>query len=414
MVTINFPYGNCVVRDFFVVNKIVMYSEVVNKNYTVLHCTSLTSLANMCYNHCYWAKYFNNLRGIGMKKRKSKILLVLGAALCACAFAGCSKSHNSIDVKSYVKDMNIGKCKISSSRENEYGEKIWTVTQVSTGIEFEIIDDRSVGGMLGGSSYSLNDDFSSKMVEYYEDKLSAYDEISLVDGAIVLEYSSLDELKTGCEDLLDLYDFYFEQYEGFGLGTDFLYRGEFADKIEYHVTSQLDSMAHRTKLVNTVAASDIKKGFDQLYGQVKDRYLFMCIGHGLDSVHSEFTDEEIDEFVNSDTYGIERMVTYSEDGKGVVSPELVSMYGYIYYGGLYQYLEEQGIEVSGTALDFTVVGQDGKTYEFSYDFYDEKKDKTYYTVDGEKVYNQNRFCMNHHEVEQIFNLKLELMDNDDL
>lgn len=327
---------------------------------------------------------------------------------------GCAKAHTTNDIRKYVNDMNIGKCKIASSKANEDGENTWTVTQVSTGIEFEIIDERYVGGMLGDSNYIIKDNYSSKMTEYYKDKLSAYDEINLIDGTIVLEYSSLDELEAGCKDLTQLYDFYFEQYEGFKLGTDFLYRGEFADKIEYHVTTQLNSMAHRTLLVNTVAASDIKKGFDQLYGQVKDRYLFMCIGHGLDSVHSEFTDEEIDEFVNSDTYGIERMVTYSEDGKGVVSPELVSMYGYIYYGGLYQYLEEQGIEVSGTAMDFTVVGQDGKTYEFSYDFYDVDSDKTYYTADGEKVYNQNRFCMNTKEIRDIFNLTLELDSKDTL
>lgn len=332
----------------------------------------------------------------------------------AATLVGCvSGGYSSNDVNGYVNDMKIGKCKISSPTKNEYDENVWTVTQASTGIEFEVLDDVSAGGMLPGKqTHTLRNNFPQKMVEYYQDKIEGYKGFHVYEGSIVVEYSDLDELNAACKDVVDLYNFLFEQYGEFSCQANLLYKGEFTDNMKF--SASVDGsrcMAERTRILTTIPAKDVKGGFEKIYGTAKDNYLMIGLAHGVDSIVNEFSNDEVEESMCSDTYGLDRIVTYPADGgKGKASTKAVRMM-YFYYGSLYQYLCEQGIDVSGTFSDFTVVGADGKTYEFSYDFYNEKDDKTYYMADDVKVYNQNRFCLDEHELETLFGVSVDFMDN---
>ncbi|WP_026651585.1 hypothetical protein [Butyrivibrio proteoclasticus] len=351
-----------------------------------------------------------------MKKVSSKLLFALCVASFALALVGCSgPSHSTTDAKNYVRDMKIGKCTVSSPSTNEHNEKTWTVTQKSTGIVFEVTDDFMGGGMIGGGHYSLKDNYSTKMIEYYEDKVNEYERISLVNDIVVLEYSNLDELKSGCEDIAELFDFLFEQYDGFSCQVNMLYNGVFKDIIEFYPEVSGNSMAHRTQIVNVIYASDVKEGFDSFYTQAKDAYLTIGLAHGIDSITTEFSNEEIEDFMNGDRYGMDRIVTYvdPEDEKvATVSTSTVTQY-YFFYGGLFKYLKEQGLDVSGDPLDFTVETKDGKTCEFSYDFYDKSTDETYYLLDGEKVFDspKNRFNLDTRDLEELFGIKAVEMDN---
>ncbi len=360
-----------------------------------------------------------------MKKVNSKLLLALGVVSFSLALVGCSNSHHESDVKKYVNEMGIGECEISYGGQNEYKENIWKVTQKSTGIEFEILDDVSVGGMLPGKrSYTLRDDYLPHMLDYYADEIATYEGFEVYEGSgsIVVKYSSLSELNTRCEDLSNVFDFLYEKYTGLhACNAYLLYSSDFTDKFAFDPTDT-GTMASRLMLTTQVYCEDMKKDPDAVLKNAKDKYLYLGLLHGLDEVTGEFTDEEIDAFVeSSDIHFMNRVITYTQgtpedpdNATTKISSRVVTEGSRFFYGSLYKYLVEMGYEVSGTPAHFTYKHSDGRTYEFSYDFYDEKKDETYYLVDGNKEYGSNRFHIDCYDMDDLFGIVVECKAGSDI
>lgn len=100
-------------------------------------------------------------------------------------------------------------------------------------------------------------------------------------------------------------------------------------------------------------------------------YLKNCLENGLVDRLEEFTIEERQDVISSDSYKLEELCI--EDSSGDIRHTgYTCVFDRIPYGTLYMLLEEFGIGIDGTWEKFQFTGTDGETHTFNYEEFTDK------------------------------------------
>jgi hypothetical protein len=100
-------------------------------------------------------------------------------------------------------------------------------------------------------------------------------------------------------------------------------------------------------------------------------YLKICLENGLVDRLEEFTIEERQAVISSDSYKLEELCI--EDSSGDIRHTgYTCVFNRIPYGALYMLLEEFGIEIDGTWEKFQFTGTDGEVHTFDYEEFTDK------------------------------------------
>lgn len=180
-------------------------------------------------------------------------------------------------------------------------------------------------------------------------------------ACVELEYTSMDQVKRAAEQLRAFYAW-----------TEGRPHREFLAKGQYYFLIS-DLLPWQTSISDriNVCAQGPEDSADDVIGQcaqaLMEYYAFYNLPCG------DFTAEELENFATR-RWDWETMDSRWEvwDGEKQLPSQMFTGIGADYrcisYGGLYRLLTRLGMEVDGTPDHFSVTGQDGAEYEFSYDF----------------------------------------------
>ena len=198
----------------------------------------------------------------------------------------------------------------------------------------------------------------------YQKEGGSLDAWELYDDTLYAQYTSMAEAERAFEQLSAFYDW----IEGKPLAR-------LAPKGRYHFRPELpwrtySPQFHNFEEVAVHGPQDEPEPVrEALADSVKKYYAFYQIPC------DEFSQTELNEYaVQTWPWAPKPIVRQEEE---ILSPELLAGIGLesgvISYGGLYTLLTRLGFDVEGTPEHFTVTGADGHSYEFSYDFWEEKE-----------------------------------------
>ena len=214
----------------------------------------------------------------------------------------------------------------------------------------------------------LVSDETEVLPAYYQKQYQAeggsLDTWELYDDTLYTQYTSMAEAEKAFEQL----SAFFAWLEGKPL-AQLTPKGRYNFRPELPWRTYFPEFHHFREEIIHGPQDEPETVWEALEGSIKKYYAFYCLPC------DEFSQIELEEYaVKTWPWAPKPIVRQGEE---ILPPELPAGIGLesgvISYGGLYTLLTRLGFDVNGTAEHFTVTGADGHSYEFSYDFWEEKE-----------------------------------------
>ena len=361
-----------------------------------------------------------------MKKRSTAVfLIVIFTFTTLSLLSGCKHAVNL--GKSYIElyvrenigltDFEVSSHPISVKPESSnLTDRLWTVTDNITGVEFHVLDDHIGPGEYSlGTSNELVNDYGQKLILKYAGELP---DLSQVD----YEFADKQRVYAG-----KTYDYY-EHVREYGFESGYLI-GSYRTRTELKkLFDEVGILGEAIKELDAVPPKELYVYFRYMFEDrdgITDGYDAEDLADGMVSVYSskdgreseyetyepnflemllwfrcdeealgEYTHEEIVNFVTKTDY-ISRLGVYHGDND---QPDMydditsirLNWKTPVSFGSLFEILKRENYPVEGTARYFKFTGFDGSEYEISYDFKDDPEEydygyRWYYIKNGEKI-----------------------------
>lgn len=322
--------------------------------------------------------------------------LIICMVLMTAFHSGCVKKYSTKDVIEYAKDeyhlqhvkaINDG---VEVTDDDGYTDTLWTLYDSDREITFHVLDN--VTYMMEHAGNYLMDDYDDQVFLKYVDDLTHLEYVTsdfegLIEVTIKGTYKNKTDLKQLYQELMDLKnDFSNQGFESISI----YYRLAYQNPIRFHIEDEEVDDGDVTGMTDYLSESK--------YESFVDEYLRCALDYNFKDALSEFTEEEIEDFIQTD----EDVISVGKViGNEVVWYDDITASQYYYgisFGTLYEILKKENIEVTGDSNQYTFVGIDGSTYGISYDYVQDNS--YYYLKDATKVFMKHNFY-NHFECNQI-------------
>ena len=354
--------------------------------------------------------------------QKLKIFLYFFSATVILCMAGCTTKSEKGEIETYIKEeLGISDFKVSDKYqeivdEDEYTDKVWTVTVPKTGMEFHVIYD--VHWSLISTGSSLNTDYDEAVFSFIQDELPKFqylhfnsdtDTNGIYNGEITGSFQNARELKKCYNELKTLKSSF----------TDLGY----SDLSVYYKLEYEHPLRNITKYVENSGDSWGRTDDDLSYEKMLNEYIITSLDYRYTVIDS-FTDEQIKNALadNRNPVGIyrgdkENREDFEKEKIEYYDAIIASPNGYgISFGSLYEILKQEDFEVTGDYWHYRFIGTNGVTYEISYDFndypYGGKDGETYtgyYFLKAGEITLMDAYGYNHfnvYEIEEMTGLRL--------
>lgn len=330
-------------------------------------------------------------------------LLMIGTLFCS----GCVKDYTTEDALNYVKKQyNLRHVKalddgIEQEGSDGYTDTLWTMYDEDYDITFHVLDDVFYG--MESVANTLRTDYEDQVflkMAKTDPNLEYISEVS--DGmnyvCISGSFKTRNELKQVFVSLNSVYEDLVEQ----GLGDLAIgYQIKYKNPLRYTIDRYEIDDGDPSGLMNYLAENDLT--------YFEEKYLRCALDYNFVDSLSEFTEEEINSFIETDE-DVKHILRVDDVGTYLYDDITASQYGYgISFGTLYEILVKEGFEVNGDSNQYSFVGVDNSIYEISYSFVEDQW--YYYKKDDEKIRMRVDFY-NHFDcgtIEEFTGLKLQIL-----
>lgn len=345
--------------------------------------------------------------------RYAAIIFLIGTLLANLTGCATPEHYGRSDIKEYVEE-NIGLDKFSVSRSYKKAkdldprmvDKIWTVTDKKSGLEFHVVDYRYPEGEYSfGVTNKLIDDYSQQVIAQFSDKLPElpgfdYSQMEESDKSYgyLTEYGFLNgTLHTSFRTKSDLVNVQNSLEELRSAIDDLgIPRPENLETLLAQENEYTDGVTDMSEYIN------IWDDFD--YEHLMEDYVRSLFEYRCDEeAINDIPHDEAVKYLTSETFmsgglwidfvgvyhnGTDKPADYYDDiiymSRGTRN---------LSFGSIYEVMKREGLKVEGTPVHFKFKGIDGSEYEMSFDYYDLEPSKStseeykrwYYMKDGEKV-----------------------------
>lgn len=332
--------------------------------------------------------------------------LVICTGLITAFSSGCVKEYSTKDVIGYVKnEYHLQHVKALDDGaevkgDDGYTDTLWTLYDSDHEITFHVLDN--VAYMMEHVGNYLMDDYDDQVFLKYVDDLTHLEYVKddfegLSEVTIKGSYKNKADLKQLYEELMDLKnDFSNQGFETIRI----YYRLAFQNPIRFHIKDEEVDDGDVTGTTDYLS----KSKYESFIGE----YLRCALDYNFEDALSEFTEEEIKDFIQTD----EDVISVGKvNGNEVIWYDDITASQYYYgisFGTLYEILKKENIEVTGDSNQYTFTGIDGSVYGISYDYVQDNA--YYYLKDDTKVFMEYNFY-NHFRCKQLKEITgLDLVD----
>lgn len=330
---------------------------------------------------------------------KKKIVLILFMFIFILCTTSCTTIYTRSDIKEFVEE-NLGvsdfvvskEYKIRKERyEDDYEDKVWTVTVRKTGLQFHVIDDVYNNGDFKDNC--LITDYNEAVLHFIQDKLPALQQLKidytsetlyLYEAKIIGIFENEEELKVCYDELLLLNNAFSD------LG--------YSELAVYYNLKYQHSLRYMSSREISLGDSDGYTNAIESYDEMLKRYMITALIYRFDVIDS-FSDEQIAKtLADYDRrigiyHGTQSDRKYYEPNKITYYDDIIAKeYGDISFGAMYEILRHEGFELTGDLWHYSFTGSDGNVYEISYYFWgypytagNEITGGYYYLKSGEKT-----------------------------
>ena len=300
-----------------------------------------------------------------MKYKAKPLLLIF---FCLFILNGCTTKYTKDDITHYVND-TIGLTNFTVSDEyrifvgdDDYEDKIWTITDNNTGMKFHVIDDFYWG--MEAVTNSLDNDYTDTLLIFLQNDLphtqslnvAAKEEKGIQSCEIIGYFENEPELKACYRDLQKLQKAF--SLLGYpNLSARYCFRME--HPLRYHTSQELtegDSNGWLNELPD--------------YQEMLNKYVLAVLDYRYDGTLESLTEQQIANALDNSPQQVGILRDPASQTFEFYDDIAANAFHGISFGTLYEILLREGFQPQGSPCHYTFTGSDGSVYEISYDFND--------------------------------------------
>lgn len=340
-----------------------------------------------------------------MHKKTGLILFFL---FTAALLSGCTTHYTRSDIDRYVREMTgLRDFTVSDeyrtiTGDDDYQDKLWTVTDDRTGMEFHVLDDYRWG--MESLTNSLKTDYPDVVVDFIRNDLPATRFLNIQTDVENSMYSS--QITGSFADISELQECYSELT---ALRGAFHALGYPNLSVHYRLCME-HPLRSNTGYELTDGDSFGRTDSPPDYQEMQNKYVLTVMDYRYDGTMDSLTRQQIEDALDSTSQQVG--VFHEDSGTYEFYEDIIAdQYYGVSFGSLYEILKREGFAPYGSPNHYTFTGLNDTVYEISYDFNDyvymyngTPEKKGYYYIRSGEVVPMDYYFYNHFTEEEILEM----------